>query len=1066
MTSDRLHYRALGWAVLRAPLFPVESCPTLAHPSSDPDWRARNPSGRSLLPDDARVRRALAVGSEDLYDALRRTPSSDRAARRLRGKLLRYAIRMCARPTPYGLFAGVGLTTWGDETTVALADAPRRTRTRPDMGLLLDLVHTLEAREEVREQLRWYANPTAFVRAGRVFLSEQARGAGGQEGGSVSVRATRMVRAALDAARTPVSFAQLVAHLTQCSGSAEAGEARAAQLLHDLWRQTFLLTELRPPLTVPDPARWVSDQLARVPAALAQREALDHVLAGADAWDADPHANAAQYRALGHETAALAPKPTHRKRPPLQVDSALRLHTAKVSRRLAHDAAQAAELLLRLNPAEPGSPGLHAYRQSFEARYGSHREVPLLELLDREYGLGPPGHHRTPLTSLTPQRSRALLDLALEALHQRRRAVELHERHVEALATRKEYESALPPSLDLSLLVAADSSAAVDTGDYLVVVGPNLGGSAAGRNLGRFGHLLAEDGLTALRDTARAEEAVVPHDLLAEVVYLPAHARSANVAVRPAVRTHEITLDTTPGVAPDARIPVDELVVGVNGNRLVLRWARTGASVLPCAGHMLTARQGSDLVRFLDDLSREGCIQLAGFDWGPASEFPFLPRVQVGRIVLALAQWRMPAAESAEALPAEHQEKFRDALARWRVAWDVPRHVFLSVGDNRLLLDLDDPLHVEELRTEVRGSARTFRPLLQEALPGPDQAWLPGPGGRFAGELVVPLVRTSPPRTHAPTDVSHTMRRTKPPPRVHPSLKLRPPGSEWLYAKLYVPPSLEEELISGPMRAFTEGTIGAGLADGWFFIRYSDPEPHLRLRFRGAPDRLIGVLLPALLTWAQDMIGDGMCTRLVLDTYEREVERFGGPQGTAVMEEIFMADSRAVADLLHLERDGRSPADRLTLMVRSIDDLLTGFGLTAEQRLAWYRGRVATRRPSGEEFRRRKELLRDLIGDGTALANRPVGDRVSDILKLRRAETGPPAKKMRMLWQTDDLWLPPEQLYGSAVHLHANRIRGGGHSAEELALGLLLRTHDSLRHAPLPSKSATRARNGAQQRPA
>ena len=36
----------------------------------------------------------------------------------------------------------------------------------------------------------------------------------------------------------------------------------------------------------------------------------------------------------------------------------------------------------------------------------------------------------------------------------------------------------------------------------------------------------------------------------------------------------------------------------------------------------------------------------------------------------------------------------------------------------------------------------------------------------------------------------------------------------------------------------------SGLARRWFFVRYSDPDPHLRVRWQGEPDALLRHLLP------------------------------------------------------------------------------------------------------------------------------------------------------------------------------------------------------------------------------
>ncbi len=55
-----------------------------------------------------------------------------------------------------------------------------------------------------------------------------------------------------------------------------------------------------------------------------------------------------------------------------------------------------------------------------------------------------------------------------------------------------------------------------------------------------------------------------------------------------------------------------------------------------------------------------------------------------------------------------------------------------------------------------------------------------------------------------------------------------------------VPRVFENELLTGPVAELCEEALATGEAASWFFIRYADPDPHLRLRFRGDPDRLTG----------------------------------------------------------------------------------------------------------------------------------------------------------------------------------------------------------------------------------
>ncbi|HEX3212047.1 MAG TPA: lantibiotic dehydratase family protein, partial [Actinomycetota bacterium] len=401
-------YRPMDHLVVRAPLLPVDAY--LALPAGD---------GRrgALAPE---LRRALAVASPSLLAALDRTGPGDPGWPRLEGKLLRYQIRMSTRPTPFGLFAGVGIARWADRTDLALAGPPR-TRTRLDMEWLLRLVLRLEADPEVRRHLRLVANTAAFERAGRLHLSEAAPTGSTVAGGSVSVRATGAVRQALAAARSPVPYADLAAQLLVVVPGATP--ERVDQLIAQLCEATLLLSDLRPPLTDPDPAGWVAGRLAASGGARARDEAERLVALAADAAALD-RAGPAE-AAAGH--ARLSQRMgTGGARSPLQVDARLDLRGAGLHPAVGAAAAEAAELLLSMTPLPDGPPHLAAYRRAFLRRYGPDGVVPLLELLDPRFGLGPLGPPTGPARPApAARRNQLLLDLACRALRERQPVLEL-----------------------------------------------------------------------------------------------------------------------------------------------------------------------------------------------------------------------------------------------------------------------------------------------------------------------------------------------------------------------------------------------------------------------------------------------------------------------------------------------------------------------------------------------------------------------------------------------------------------------------------------------------------------
>jgi thiopeptide-type bacteriocin biosynthesis protein len=1040
-----LLYRPLDFVIVRAPLLPVESYRSLADEESQ----------LSLLA-DPRARRALAVGSTSLLATLERFKQSGLTRRdeeRMRAKLLRYQIRMATRPTPFGLFAGVALGSWGTVTDLSIRSTCAVTRTRPDMAWLMAFVMSLEANPAIRKQLSYYANPLAMIEAGRVALAERAPTRNSGPPLPVSVRATTAVRQALSLARRPIPYELLVARL--CETTTSATPEKVEKLLTQLWEQTFLLTDLRPPLTSDSPARYVTERLACIPEAADELTRLNKFLDAASAWDRmEPEESLEAFGSL-LEHAGVPPDKS--RETPIQVDMALAVK-GHLGEALAVEAARAVELSLRLSPMPRGLSSLAAYRQSFINRYGHDREVPLLELLDPHRGLGAPSAHGHAPAGTNPtkaaQRAQTLLHLACAALHKRQRVVHLDEDCLTRLETWRPNAETAPLSLDINMLVAARSAAAIDSGDFTVVIGPNLGAMAAGRNLGRFADLLGPDGLKVLEQVAVAEQAHAPDQLWAELVYLPSNFRSANVVIRPPVRPYEVALGVTAGVPTSYVIPLDELVVGVEHDCFYVRWPAAGKRVTFSSGNMLSLYNAPPVGRFLIELSNDGKAVFSTFDWGLVENFPYLPRVQAGRIVLRPAQWRI----QKDDLTIETPESYRRSLDLWRAEWDMPRHVFLSIGDNRLVLDLDEVSQAAELKVELKNLTGGGSLIVQEVLPSLDEAWLPGPGGHYYSEFTVSLALRDDVSSSVRPSIAHAGRTSASSviaasvTEQHDGQPLRnyPPGSEWLFVKLYCPRNLEDDVISGSMSTFAENVTASGLADSWFFIRYADPDAHLRLRFHGPPERLTGQLFGHVCDWAGRLMSDALCLKFTFDTYEREVERFGGLAGMAAAEALFSVDSRHTAELLRYSKAKQWSHDRTTLLAVSIDDLLGGMGFSEEERLRWYRSQATLgRATTSSEYRQRKNVLRSLLGKPEALANEPGGAEIAGVFKARREALAPVVDCLRQLTDRGEMGQSLDGLCASFVHLHVNRLGGFDSLSEQWLLSLLLRTLEGLRKSPV-----------------
>ncbi len=406
-TTDDPLYRPLDFAMVRAPLLPVEAFLSLQRAGDE-----------LALLSDARVRRAVAVGSASLLHALdrfERGALTTKEAARLRDKLLRYLIRMSTRPTPFGLFAGCAIVPVGSHTTVAVSATLGRSHTRPDMAWLMDIVRSAESDLAIRRQLSLVRHPLVRTEGDRISLSERMAGGPGLSGQPVSLRATKIVSLALGLTRQAVPYADLAARLAAASPAATPD--KVDRLLTELWEQTILLTDLRPPLTTDSPARYVKSRLEGIPEAATPLQRLDAGLSAAARWDQLPHdASVSGFLSLLADTG----RPEDgSKDSPVQVDMTMSVR-GDVGATIAREAARAAELLIRLSPFPRGMSSITGYRHAFLTRYGQDREVPVLDLLDPDRGLGPVASHAHamvgPSAEVAASRAETLLDLACAAL--------------------------------------------------------------------------------------------------------------------------------------------------------------------------------------------------------------------------------------------------------------------------------------------------------------------------------------------------------------------------------------------------------------------------------------------------------------------------------------------------------------------------------------------------------------------------------------------------------------------------------------------------------------------------
>jgi thiopeptide-type bacteriocin biosynthesis protein len=381
------------------------------------------------------------------------------------------------------------------------------------------------------------------------------------------------------------------------------------------------------------------------------------------------------------------------------------------------------------------------------------------------------------------------------------------------------------------------------------------------------------------------------------------------------------------------------------------------------------------------------------------------------------------------------------------VARRLPRFVVLADGDNTLPVDLLNALAVESFVQLVKDRDEAA---LDELFPGPHEQPAHGPEGRFVHELIVPFVSSAAPVRPSASDAAVP----GPPLGLAPLPRARrsfPPGSEWLYVKLYSATATADAVLRELVGPLVRQTLGSGHVDRWFFIRYHDPDPHLRLRFQGAPESLERHVWPALRAAAAAWLDDGRIRRLALDTYEREIERYGGQDGIELAERLFHADSEAVLEIVERLDPGDAGLDeRWRLTFCGMHLLLEDLGIDLHARAALLqeiRAASATEqrfdhnleRRVGDAFRRERARLEALLHASPAGDDALAPGLLALGRRSRRLRTVVAALREREA--AGLLSAPRRALAVSFLHMHANRLLRSAQREQEAVLHDFLARH-------------------------
>ncbi|TCC17125.1 lantibiotic dehydratase [Kribbella sindirgiensis] len=868
--DGKLLYRHSGAALLRATAVAIHDRPDRWPDVNDID------DCRSWLRDvwlEPRLAAAIRHASSGLakrVDAICSGETfSGKQIRRATLSIVRYILRLTGRQMPFGLFSGVAAVAINARSS-ARWGADHRAFIRADAQWLDGVVGRLERVPGLLDQLDVVFTNLAAQRGDDLDVPQGTA--------RLLVRRTRPVRAIQELCQSPIHFDALLNKLSERFPG--VCEAKIRGLVTDLVMQRFLITSLRPPMTVADPLAYVIRQLNDVDLEPGSDESmiLRHlgVIAADIARHNDPDVLDEERTDIRTTVGVQMQQLSPAGRTPLAAD--LRLDCkVQIPEHVAVEMSFASTALIRLTRQPTGSAVWRDYYIAFCDRYGINALVPLSDVVNPETGLGLPATYPGSTALSNPsglsERDERLLALAWGAMADKSPEIVLTDQVIRSLAVGDpSVERPIPPHVELAAQIRSTSTDALDRGDYTLVVHP---GRSAGTFTSRLAYLASEAGL---QDVYRGVPTGVDGALPVQLSYPPTFTHAENISRVPAHLPHVLSLGEHRS-DDDSTVPLNDLAVTATLDNLYLVSISRRRVIEPQTFHALAIeKQSPPLARALAHLSQSLGAAWHRFDWGPAArQLPYLPRVRYRRSILSPATWRLEADTLSSSID---DATWEASLEHWRVRWACPATVELQDADRSLPLDLTEPAHTAIVRSQL---AKHGFVILTETAETGDFGWV----GGHAHDIAMPLETTRPPARPPAAAASGTV-------TMHDDGQFAASSdARWLYLKLHTHPEQMDNLIATEIPQLLDEV---DQPDYWF-ARYRSPREtdHLRLRLRVQDGEQSARLLAATSRWTERLRDESKIGRLVIDTYYPENGRYGGGSAMIAAEAVFVADSKLVA---------------------------------------------------------------------------------------------------------------------------------------------------------------------------
>lgn len=656
-------------------------------------------------------------------------------------------------------------------------------------------------------------------------------------------------------------------------------------------------------------------------------------------------------------------------------------------------------------------PGFNIWCNNFLERY-SNTEQKLVKVISDIDGIGLPKYGSdTNINIVSDDNIKQELDYYINVKNKKSNDyVQLSEFSV---FSKRKSEDPFPDdnSLELAFYIQEKN------GEKIFSLSPMIGNDNAGSTIGRFlyGIEKSSDLMNSLQNLNEDYDEV-------EIVYYPQIERIGNIVNTKSNRRYILEFGSNAQNNHQQKLFLSDILINVGEYGIYFKHKKTGRRLRFFMNHATRLDFAPPIAQLLinaEKYKRKETLSLLYQLNTIVKDYVAVPRIMYNSIIIREKTWKIVRSRFSNL----NEEEFMKEFYKYIEEVELDRFVFLQEFDNRILLDIFDKDSVKTIYKKYKKGNDVF--FVENIFTG-DFLLKNEESDPILAELVFYFQHKNSSFTTLANEYQYkdiTKIKNK-----------YIPFDEYVYLKIYSNPLFEDELLQKVITPFCLECKEKNWIDFFYFIRYGDPNNHLRLRFKlSSNGKENSIFHNSLNRFMKKLNESNFCNNLTIDTYIPEVKRYGGELVYSKVEETFFLNSMVVLKLTDLIKNESYDISKIDIGILLVTRLIldTQMGLESAYDFTKH---FEDKSKNKREFRNKRVKYLNFLKRSEEKSDMEINS-IIDIQKDALEE----------LWNElnlheSELTNKKEDILSSLIHMSCNRLFGTNRETEAFVRNMCAKT--------------------------